>query len=71
MLFLQLICPYPRRTLPDAMTKPRPSKREIDELDLLPKQEALKRADALLRAMLASPPDPYTPKPKKRAKRAK
>jgi len=53
------------------MTKPRPSKREIDELDLLPKQEALKRADALLRAMLASPPDPYTPKPKKRAKRAK
>lgn len=53
------------------MTKPRPSKREIDELELFPKAEAKERADDLLRAMLATPPDPFTPKPKKQAKRAK
>jgi hypothetical protein len=52
------------------MTK-RPSKCEVDELELHPKDEALKRADALLRAMLATPPEPFTPKPKKAKKRAK
>ncbi len=42
-----------------------------DALDLLPRAEALKRTDDLLRAMLNSPPDPQTPKakPKKRAKK--
>ena len=52
------------------MTK-KPHKREIDRLELLPKPQALKRADDLIRAMLSSPPDPYTPKPKpkKRAKK--
>jgi hypothetical protein len=50
------------------MTKSRPAK--TDDLDLLPKDEALKRADELLRKMLATPPDPFTPKPKKPKKRA-
>ncbi len=49
----------------------RRTKPEAEGLDLLPKDEALKRADALLRAMLATPPDPYTPKPKKARKRAR
>lgn len=42
-----------------------------DELDLLPREEGMKRADDLLRAMLNSPPEPYTPKPKpkRRAKK--
>jgi len=54
------------------MPKPKPStKREIESLDLLPRAEGMKRADDLLRAMLNSPPDPYTPKPKKRQKRGK
>jgi hypothetical protein len=43
---------------------------EIAKLDLRPAGEASKRADSLLRAMLASPPDPKTTaKPKKRAKK--
>lgn len=52
-------------------TKPKP-KPEIDEHDLLPPDEAKRRADEVLRRMLNTPPDPYTPKAKKkRAKRAK
>jgi len=44
---------------------------ERDTLDLLPRKEGMKRADDLLRALLNSPPDPHTPKPKpkRRAKR--
>jgi hypothetical protein len=53
------------------MTKPRPSRREFEGFEMHPKPEALKRADDLLRVMLATPPDPYTPKPKKQTKRAK
>jgi hypothetical protein len=49
-----------------------PSERaaEIAKLDLRPTGQAKKRTDDLLRTMLNSPPDPYTPKakPKKRAK---
>lgn len=45
--------------------------RELQKLDLHPKREGQKRADELLRALLNSPPDPQTPKPKpKRRKRA-
>jgi hypothetical protein len=43
--------------------------RELAKLDLLPKREGQKRADDLLRTLLASPPDPHTPKPKKPRKR--
>ena len=44
--------------------------KEIEKLDLLPKREGQKRADDLLRALLHSPPDLQTPKPKpKRRKR--
>ena len=53
----------------------KPTKRQRDamlrDMDLLPKEQASKRADALLQAMLATPPDPYTPKPKKTRRRAK
>jgi hypothetical protein len=47
--------------------KPTAAKRaaEIAKLDLLPGAEARRRSDALLRAMLSRPPDPFTPKPKK------
>lgn len=49
------------------MPKP-PTKRERDamlrEMDLLPPEQASKRADAILRGMLNSPPEPFTPKPK-------
>jgi len=48
----------------NARSQKRQTKREIETLDLLPRAEGLKRADDLLRAMLSSPPDPYTPKPK-------
>jgi len=43
---------------------------EARSLELLPRDEALRRTDDLLRAMLSSPPAPFTPKakPKKRAK---
>lgn len=53
------------------MRAKKPSRHEVEELDMLPKNEGLKRTDDLLRAMLNSPPDPYTPKhkPKKRAKK--
>ena len=53
------------------MTKTKQTKREIDSLDLLPREEALKRTDELLRRMLNSPPDPHVtkPKPKRRAKK--
>ncbi|HEX2825307.1 MAG TPA: hypothetical protein VHP37_03095 [Burkholderiales bacterium] len=49
--------------------KPEPQTKR-DELDLYPKEEGMKRADDLLRALLSTPPDPQTPKPtpKKRAK---
>jgi hypothetical protein len=43
--------------------------RELPEIELRPDGE--KRADELLRRMLATPPDPFTPKPKKSRKRAK
>lgn len=60
-----------RRLEPMTSTKPKP-KPEIDEHDLLPPDEAKRRADEVLRRMLNTPPDPYTPKAKKkRAKRAK
>jgi hypothetical protein len=52
------------------MTKKKQTKREIVSLDLLPRDEALKRTNDLLRRMLSSPPDPFTPKPKPK-KRAK
>jgi hypothetical protein len=44
---------------------------EIAKLDLRPVGEANKRTDSLLRTMLNSPPDPFTPKPKpkRRAKK--
>lgn len=38
-------------------------KRELDALDLLPAEQAARRTDALLRNMLASPPDPHAAKP--------
>lgn len=43
---------------------------ELAKMDLLPKREATKRTNALLRALLATPPEPFTPKqkPKKRTK---
>jgi len=44
---------------------------ELAKIDLLPRREGQQRADDLLRAMLVTPPDPFTPKPKKQAKRAK
>jgi hypothetical protein len=60
---------YPS-TMPTTKPKGR-TKRETEELDLLPREEALQRSDELLRRMLNSPPDPYTPKPKakKRARK--
>jgi hypothetical protein len=50
-----------------------PSKQKGEPLELLPREEALRRADDLLRTLLNSPPDPFTPKkarakPKRRAK---
>jgi hypothetical protein len=44
---------------------------EIAKLDLRPIGEANKRTDDLLRTMLSSPPDPFTPKAKpiKRARK--
>ena len=33
---------------------------KADELDVLPREQGMKRADDLLRAMLNSPPDPHT-----------
>jgi hypothetical protein len=46
-------------------------RRQIEGLDLVQGAEAQKRADALLKRMLNSPPDPHTPKAesKKRAKK--
>jgi hypothetical protein len=45
--------------------------RELAKMDLLPDREAQGLADDLLRSMLNSPPDPFTPPqkrvPKKRA----
>jgi len=37
---------------------------EIAKLDLRPAGEANKRTDAILRNMLNTPPEPFTPKPK-------
>jgi len=42
---------------------------EIAKLDLRPASEAAKRTDELVRALICTPPDPYTPKPKKAAKK--
>jgi hypothetical protein len=53
------------------MTKTKQTKREIESLDLLPRDEALKRTDELLRRMLSSPPDPFTPKPKRKRRPSK
>ena len=44
---------------------------EIAKLDLCPAGEANKRTDALLRNMLNTPPEPFTPKPKPKPKNAK
>lgn len=56
----------------NARKQPTAAEREamLRDLDLLPQREAKRRTDGLLRAMLASPPDPHMPKakPKKRAK---
>jgi hypothetical protein len=55
--------------------KPSQSQRKqggLEQLDLLPEAEGLKRADDLLRAMLNSPPEPFTTptsKPKKRIRK--
>ena len=56
------------------MTKHKPSAQQAAELrsiDLLPPAEARRRTDGLLRTLLSSPPDPFTPKakPKKRARK--
>jgi hypothetical protein len=50
------------------MTPTKP-KRKIDELELLPPDVAKRRTDDLLRRMLNSPPEPFTPKPKKKRKK--
>jgi hypothetical protein len=50
--------------------KPQPDTKR-DELDLLPRDEGMKRADELLRALLETPPEPFTPKPKAVKKRAR
>jgi len=44
---------------------------DINSLELLPKTEAKKRTDALLRNLLSTPPTPFTPKEnlKKRMKK--
>jgi hypothetical protein len=44
---------------------------ESEALDLLPGIVARQRTDDLLRNLLASPPAPFTPKPKPATKRAK
>ena len=44
---------------------------ELGKLDLLPKREGDKHADDLLRAMLNTPPEPFTPKPKPKQRRKK
>jgi hypothetical protein len=41
---------------------------ELAKLDLLPDAEAQAEADAMLRGMLARPPDPFTPKRDKSTK---
>jgi len=57
------------------MTKHKPSATqqaaELRSIDLLPPAEARRRTDDLLRTLLSSPPDPFTPKakPKKRARK--
>jgi len=43
---------------------------EIAKLDLMPDKDARRQTDDLLRRLLSSPPEPFTPKPKK-AKRSK
>jgi hypothetical protein len=44
---------------------------ELRSIELVSPEEGKRRTDDLLRAMLNSPPEPFTPKakPKKRAKR--
>ena len=61
------------RMTPPTMNNARKPQQDTkrDELDLLPRKEGMKRADDLLRALLNSPPDPQTRKPKpKRRERA-
>jgi hypothetical protein len=38
---------------------------ELAKLDLLPDAAARRETDALLKRLLSSPPQPFTPKPKK------
>ena len=47
-----------------------PSTKQADKSDQVPRDEALKRADDMLRTMLGTPPAPHTPK-KKPTKRTK
>ena len=42
---------------------------EIAKLDLLPDAAARRETDALLKRLLSSPPEPFTPKAKKPRKR--
>lgn len=42
---------------------------ELAKLDLRPAGEVNKRTDALLRNLFAMPPEPFTPKPNKTAKK--
>jgi hypothetical protein len=44
---------------------------ELGKLELVPKREGTKRADDLLRAMLNTPPEPFTPKPKPKKRATK
>lgn len=50
---------------------PNPAQAEIDALDLHPSAIAEKRTADLLRSLLATPPEPFTPKakPKKRTRK--
>jgi hypothetical protein len=62
----------PDRAKKATMRKKQPSAAdltaEIAKLDLRPAGEANKRTDDLLRNMFNTPPDPFTHKPKKKAK---
>ena len=55
-----------------AQKKAAPAATELRSIELLPREEALRRSDELLRNMLNSPPDSHALKPKKKPiKRAK
>jgi hypothetical protein len=44
---------------------------ELAKIEMLSPKQARERSDALLKNMLAKPPDPFTPKPSKKTKPAK